>query len=284
MLLQVHYAPLPVDQTDKSLINIFYKDAEDPIEREIERSPGSPFDLPGGILSFVIPPEEVKTFNGVKEIEEDISLLSVYPHCHYLGQDWEIFARTATGDTINIIRIDEWDFNWQGAYTFDRMKKIPAGSRLHINATYDNTSANPFNPSSPPQMMRWGEGTTDEMYLVGINHVPYEDGDENIVVGGTVTSNTEVDQASNLNRLAPPFPNPSKDVASINYYLHENQKVNLEMLDVKGRGVKVIIQNEHQRSGSHTVEVNHSKLPAGTYTIRLSGNNFVLSTPLIVVK
>jgi hypothetical protein len=32
--------------------------------------------------------------------------------------------------------------------------------------SYDNTAANPQNPSSPPKMVRWGEQTTDEMAIV----------------------------------------------------------------------------------------------------------------------
>ena len=112
-----------------------------------------------------------------------MSLISVYPHCHYLGKDWEIFAVTPTNDTINIIRIEEWDFNWQGSYTFERMIKIPAGSTIYANAIYDNTVDNPFNPSNPPIRSSWGEGTTDEMYLVGLRYVDYEEGDEEIIVG-----------------------------------------------------------------------------------------------------
>ncbi|MEM9922011.1 MAG: cytochrome c, partial [Bacteroidota bacterium] len=231
LLLQVHYAPLPIDATDQSLVNIFFKEADDPITREIERMPATPFDLVGGFLSFRIPPNEVTTFEGVKDIEEDISLLSIYPHCHYLGQSWEIFAVPPVGDTINVIRIKEWDFNWQGAYTVDRLKKIPAGSKLHINATYDNTSNNPFNPSNPPQLSTWGEATTEEMYLVGINYIPYQDGDENILIGDNITTNTEEVSQQSLNRLEAPFPNPSNGSVAVTYFLENQQYLNMEIFD-----------------------------------------------------
>ena len=118
LLIQVHYAPLPTDETDRSKLNIFFKKPDDPIQREVESMPITPIDLDGGWLSFRIQPNEVPEFHGTKEIDEDISLISIYPHMHYLGKDWDLYAITPDEDTINIIRIDNWDFNWQGSYTF----------------------------------------------------------------------------------------------------------------------------------------------------------------------
>ncbi|MEM7509401.1 MAG: cytochrome c, partial [Bacteroidota bacterium] len=48
ILIQVHYAPLPTDETDQSSLNIFFKEEDDSIVREIERRPISPFNLDGG--------------------------------------------------------------------------------------------------------------------------------------------------------------------------------------------------------------------------------------------
>jgi len=211
-------------------------------------------------------------------------LLSVYPHCHYLGQDWEIFAITPLGDTINVIRIDEWDFNWQGAYTFDRLKKIPAGSMLHINATYDNTTNNPFNPSSPPQSVSWGSGTTDEMYLVVMNFVPYQEGDEDIVVGGTIITNIEEVGGNNLDKLYTPFPNPTNGAVTLNYFLSKKQNISIEIFDLKGSLVKTIFNSISHTSGNHKVDFSTAELPLGTYKIRLEGEGVLLSKPLVVIK
>ncbi len=283
LLFQVHYAPLPTDETDRSSVNIFFKESNDPISREIEKNPASPFDLVGGGVTFFIPPNEVKSFAGTKDIEEDISLLSVYPHSHYLGQNWEIFAVTSIGDTINVIEIEEWDFNWQGSYTFDRMKKIPKGSTLHINATYDNTTNNPYNPSNPPVLSTWGEGTTDEMYLVGISFVPYQEGDEEIVIGETTTSTIDLVANSPLNRLEAPFPNPSNGALSLDYYLHKKQSISLEIVDLKGRIVKTVYKNVIQNKGNQRLEINAGDLSAGVYKIRLSTADAFLSRPLVII-
>ena len=81
-------------------------------------------------------------------------------------------------DTIPLISIPSWDFNWQGFFTFPTLTKIPSGYTLHGIASYDNTSANPFNPNDPPQNVTFGEGTTDEMFFVFFDYVLYQGGDE----------------------------------------------------------------------------------------------------------
>lgn len=283
LLLQVHYAPLPTDETDKSLLNVFYKKSDDPITRELQQLPVTPLDLDGGWFSFSIPPDEVKSFHGTTVISEDISLISVYPHCHYLGKDWEIFAVTPASDTINIIRIEEWDFNWQGSYTFDRMKKIPNGSVIHVNASYDNTVNNPYNPNNPPQTVTWGEGTTDEMYLVGMTFVPYQFGDEDVVIGGDIATGIETANSKSGFQLYPPFPNPTKGEAVLSYYLDKKQNISIELFDMNGVLVKSIVANEARPSGNHQLEFNTKQLPKGAYTIRLKVGQFVQSHSLIVV-
>jgi hypothetical protein len=40
---------------------------------------------------------------------------------------------------------------------------LPKGTRIDVDASYDNSAANPFNPSSPPKRVLFGNDTTDEM-------------------------------------------------------------------------------------------------------------------------
>ena len=84
---------------------------------------------------------------------------------HLIGKSWLIYAEN-NGDTIPIISIPDWDFNWQNFYQPEYMLKIPAGYTIHAYATYDNTSSNPLNPNSPPQDMFWCDYTTCEMFFL----------------------------------------------------------------------------------------------------------------------
>ena len=61
-----------------------------------------------------------------------------------------------------------WDFRWQGIFSFKEPVKLPKGSTVEVVAHYDNTAANPDNPSRPPREVRWGEGTDDEMCVAAL--------------------------------------------------------------------------------------------------------------------
>ncbi len=171
--IQIHYAPSSIDEYDQSSVNLFFKDQ--PVEREVE------------VLTIVdtqlqIPANEIYTHYNSYQIPFDMSLISVLPHMHLIGKSWLIYAEN-NGDTIPIISIPDWDFNWQTFYQPEYMLKLPEGYTLHAYATYDNTSSNPTNPNSPPQEMFWCDYTTCEMFFLPFAYVPYQEGDENIYLG-----------------------------------------------------------------------------------------------------
>ena len=39
--------------------------------------------------------------------------MSVFPHMHLLGKDLICYAVTPSNDTINLIKINNWNFEWQ---------------------------------------------------------------------------------------------------------------------------------------------------------------------------
>ena len=107
-------------------------------------------------------------------------MISVLPHMHFIGRKFKAVAETPSGETIPLIKIDDWDFNWQTTYQYKRMLKIPAGSTIRVEAKYDNTSENKANPFSPPRNIGYGWGSTSEMCNMIIYYLDYQDGDEKI--------------------------------------------------------------------------------------------------------
>ena len=95
------------------------------------------------------------------------------------------YAVTPTNDTINLIRINKWDFEWQGAYLFEKFLKIPAGSIIYASGTYDNT-ASINNPN--PVLVNSGLNTDDEMFVFIFQFLDYQIGDENILLENTSVS------------------------------------------------------------------------------------------------
>jgi hypothetical protein len=129
-----------------------------------------------------IPANTVKTFYSKIRVPTNRTITGIMPHMHLLGKSIKSFAVSPGGDTIHLVDIPEWDFHWQGFYTFQKPVLIPAGSELFGEATYDNTSNNIHNPNSPPRDVRQGEGTDDEMMLIYFNLASYLPGDTSIIV------------------------------------------------------------------------------------------------------
>ncbi len=96
-------------------------------------------------------------------IPQDVEVLGITPHAHYLAKDMKIDAHLPDGSITHMIWIKDWDFNWQGQYRYSQPVKLPKGTRVELEYTYDNSAANLRNPSNPPVRVHWGEQTTDEM-------------------------------------------------------------------------------------------------------------------------
>jgi hypothetical protein len=77
----------------------------------------------------------------------------------------KVTATLPDGRQVCLVDVPDWDFHWQGTYTYKAPVALPFGSRIDLSARYDNSAGNPENPNSPPRDVRWGERTTDEMCI-----------------------------------------------------------------------------------------------------------------------
>jgi mono/diheme cytochrome c family protein len=161
LVLQIHYHPDGKIETDRSTVGIYFT-----------KQPAT--TLVGGLAihsrGLNIPPDE-KHYQVTAESDAlpvDVNVLGVAPHMHLLGRKIKVTASTPAGKTVPLVWIKDWDFNWQGQYAFEKPVRLPKGSVIHVEAEYDNSTDNPFNPNSPPKRVHWGEQTTDEMCLVSV--------------------------------------------------------------------------------------------------------------------
>jgi len=274
LLLQIHYGPSFVTQNDSSVINIFY--ARQPVRRYVQTLPViSPQTLTNG--PFVIPAGQVKTFRASYTVPIEATLLSVLPHAHLVNKAWKIWGVKPNGDTIRLVKITDWDFRWQGTYRFTSLQRIPAGTRLMADITYDNTAANPRNPFSPPQQMQWGESTLAEMLLAYFEALPYQAGDENIVLStapGLATAPGTVQMAV--------FPNPATSNSVVNFQLERPGAVTVSLLDETGRLVRTVVREKLFAAGPQQVPLSLANLSAGLYVVRLETEGFSRSEKLLV--
>lgn len=176
IILNMHYAPSSLDTTDQSIINFYFNKEE--VDREVytlglvERHIVDKF--------FLIKANTRPSFKIEYQVDTDMSLISVQPHMHYLGQSFHAYAITPDSTEIPLIKIPKWDFNWQTTYQFKSLVKVPAGSTIIAHASFDNTMSNPLNPYIPPRDVTYGWGTKDEMMNLIFYYINHKEGDEDI--------------------------------------------------------------------------------------------------------
>jgi hypothetical protein len=213
------------------------------------------------------------------------TILSVSPHMHKVGRSIRSFAVAPTNDTVAFIDIPNWDFNWQGSYQFRQPLIVPGGSTMWASAFYDNTSANPFNPNNPPQLVVKGEATNDEMLLVYFTFALYQAGDENIIMdsashGGhfsgcaigtvpaAITNNAHQPMPLNI------FPNPSNG----SFTFDNNMTTSGTIAIFTTTGQKVYEQLVSP--GRSTITAN---LKPGLYQVCMRGSNGNLAREVVQV-
>ena len=169
LLLNIHYAPnVSKNEKDSSIVNLYF--SKEPIEKEVRTLILQESNVTN--QPFEIAADTIITFYAKSpELPYPIYLLSVMPHQHFLGKSLRSFAITPGGDMIPLIKISNWDFNWQMTYEYKEPLLIPTGSIIFAEATYDNTKNNPENRFSPPRKITYGWNSTKEMMNIIFQYV-----------------------------------------------------------------------------------------------------------------
>lgn len=221
-----------------------------------------------------------------------ISAFAVMPHSHLLCKSMLLYAVNPGIDTVKLIRINNWDFEWQDYYSFNQLVKIPAGYKLYAKHVYDNTGNNPNNPNNPPINVSAGTGTFDEMLFDGMLYLNYQAGDELINVKAIIDSDPLLatgirplkPDASEIKAMA--FPNPFSEETEIRYLLNSTSDVRIEILDLHGRNLIGLHVIEKQVPGIQTWIWDGKNtvglpVPEGMYVLKFTVNGLSKSFKLI---
>jgi mono/diheme cytochrome c family protein len=158
VVMQVHYHPDGKPQTDRTRIGLYFCKAKVKQTYHWNFAAAFEMEIPPGA-----PNHEVRAEPW--EVPVDLVAYAVTPHMHMLGKDISMFVTYPDGRTVDLVKIDDWDFGWQNTYYFEEPIDLPRGSKLHVVSHFDNSKDNPRNPNREPKAMRWGEATTDEMCI-----------------------------------------------------------------------------------------------------------------------
>jgi Tfp pilus assembly protein PilF/mono/diheme cytochrome c family protein len=164
-VLNVHMQPSGKPETIQPTIGIYFTDlpaTKFPMLLQLQHD--SKLDIPPGQKNFIVEDELT--------VPIDVSLLAVYPHAHYLGKDLKATATLPDGSSKALIHIPHWDLNWQAVYRYAEPVFLPKGTKIRMDYVYDNSEENPLNPNHPPQRVRGGNRSRDEMAHLWLQVLP----------------------------------------------------------------------------------------------------------------
>jgi hypothetical protein len=79
-------------------------------------------------------------------------------------------------------------------------------------------------------------------------------------------------------------PNPTSGSVNVIYTLDQNSTASVNLYDLTGRLVKVLLSNTKQTPGRYKIPTDVSDLPAAVYICRLNANGLFYDNKLVVVK
>ncbi|HEY7369771.1 MAG TPA: ascorbate-dependent monooxygenase [Thermoanaerobaculia bacterium] len=197
VVMQIHYSALSgVREPDRTALALHL--APGPVRKILRAAPilNETFRIPAGAADHPVTA-------AIPFVPASVHLLAVTPHMHLLGRQMRIWITRPGGGQECLVDVPDWDFHYQRTYTFAAPIALPVFSRVDLAARYDNSTANPENPSDPPREVGWGENTTDEM-CIAILWLTIDA--EDLTAG--MAASAEVEKAFAL-RWPPSFRDPS---------------------------------------------------------------------------
>jgi len=156
LVLQMHYTANGKPAADRTRVGLVF--AKQPPQRAL-------LTLQMGNDKFVIPPGDANYRVPVSgTLPNDALLISLFPHMHLRGKAFEYQILGGNGAVETLLKVNNYDFNWQINYRLAEPRLIKAGTRLLWAGYFDNSANNPRNPD-PSAEVRYGEQSWEEMMI-----------------------------------------------------------------------------------------------------------------------
>ena len=176
LILGSHFHPSGKKEVEKTTLGLYLRNT--PPDRTMATLQLPPsygiaagLDIPPGDDDFKI--------RGSFTLPVAVQALTVGGHAHYIGKELQVNLTYPDGREESVFYIDNWAFNWQNRYRYVDPIDLPAGTKVEMVITYDNSADNPSNPFDPPQRIRWGLQSTEEMGGITLLLVANDERDSN---------------------------------------------------------------------------------------------------------
>ena len=155
LVVELHLIPQAQVVAVQPTVGLFFAERTTNAPPLMVKMGSNAIDIPAGATDYAITDRYT--------LPAEASVLSLYPHAHFLGKEMQVLALLPNGTTRTLLFIRRWSFHWQQDYRFSTPVVLPRGTTIAMRFTYDNSEANKDNPHRPPVRVTVGQRSTDEM-------------------------------------------------------------------------------------------------------------------------
>ncbi len=173
LVVQLHLKPTGKLEEIAPLLGLYFADEPPDTTPVLVRLGRQDLDIAPGDAAYRVTDTLV--------LPVDAELRSLQPHAHVRARSVAVTAQPPGGSEMPLLRISDWDFNWQDQYVLAEPVRLSRGTRLTASWVFDNSAGNPRNPVLPPARVRWGWYSDDEMADVWLQLVAGDDAERKLL-------------------------------------------------------------------------------------------------------
>ncbi len=162
-----------------------------------------------------------------------------------------------------------------------------SNTNLKINASYpDNiTQLGKININTGATFTWKAPATAKTVYLfsnaLGVDGTGDESGDKEVFKNMVLTGGVSGLESVSIDSELKLFPNPAKEITTVNYYLNDDSHITISITDLNGKILSNQV-NEEASQGSHSKKLELNNLNSGTYFVKIKSNDNIVTKKLVI--
>ena len=180
MIVSLHYTATGLAVVDKSRVGFTVTKtppAKKFLPQDGPEGDNAPVERQQANATLAIPPYVDNHPGPLAEISflKEVELVWFRPHAHVRGKTVRYTLVYPDGKEETLLYVPRYNFNWQ--LTYRTSVKIPKGARMLVQFTYDNSTANKYNPD-PSKWVYYGGQSWEEMGTPNMGFLVDREADE----------------------------------------------------------------------------------------------------------